>query len=190
MEAGCITDTFNSTVYKCLCGYITLNKSNYNKHQKTSKCLNSPVIKKQLKFILKSGKIAELFDNDCKDDIFESAGSGSSTLSYNSDDIVIKTKAEYVSGSIHYIFNATHPKMAIITTTNANESNIYDFYKNVYTEPVIISVYTPDITDVESIVRSGMSNDNFIDNNYVIHCEKAIGSFINHCITYNSTLDM
>jgi hypothetical protein len=191
MEDGRIGETFNSTLYKCSeCHYSTMNRSNFNKHQKTNKCLGSKLIKKQLKFIIKDNQIAELFDNDCgDDDTLESAGSGSSTSSYKSDDVVIKTKNEYVSGSIHYIFNNVHPKMAIITMTKTNEPNTYDFYKDIFQEPVIISVYTPDITDVESFVRSDMRTANLVDKDYIMHSEKSISSFIKYSIAYNSTLD-
>jgi hypothetical protein len=209
-----VVDKFSAITYVCECGYSTINKSNANKHVKTNKCSEKKIVKKKINFVINDDKILSLVTNSSthcmSDDIstgngyddistgngyddIRSCASGESCTTYMSNvshcSELIKVEGYGTPGLIHYVYDKTHSKRGLICTTPIIFKNaIHEYYKNLFRDPDITTIFTPDTRNVVTFVRGMLLKDNMIDNEYVIHCIDSIKKFTEYVTAYNISL--
>ena len=184
-----LDNTFCSTLYACDCGYSTINKSNANKHVKTNKCLEKKISKKKINFTINDEKILNLVAGSKNTEIdvdLESCSSAESNLSIISDSAEVIKQSRDIPGMVCYVYDKTYANRATIRTTTVCDTNeIYSLYKNVFRDPGIISIYVPDIKNIDTFVKNELNKNNMLDNDYVIHGMEAIIKF-SECVSQYS----
>lgn len=183
---------FSAISYVCECGYTTLNKSNSNKHSKTQKCSDKKISQSKMRFRVNDENVMSLV-TDAVSPCLESCTSWEScisNLSVLSDETnTIRLERNDSPGLIHYVYDKNHDKRALFDTSSvSSKDELYEHYNNIYKDPEVISVFTPDITNVVSFVKDIMRKNNMMDREYVIHGPDTIRKFVDYVSDYNISL--
>jgi len=184
--------SFSAVSYVCECGYTTINKSNANKHTKTNKCNEKKISKAKMIFRINDENVLSLVTDTvspCMESCtsWESCISNLSVLSDETDTIKIERNGN--PGLIHYVYDKNHDKRASLDTSYiSSKDELYEHYNNIHRDPEVISIFTPDITNVVSFVKDIMRKNNMMDREYVIHGPDTIRLFVECVSDYNISL--
>ena len=184
-------DTFCSTLYVCECGYSTINKSNANKHVKTNKCAERTISKKKINFKINDDQILSFVKDPNRSEgimDLEPCSSGESNLSdvSESTDVIKEEQSCDIPGMICYMYDKTYAKRAFICTVAMGKKNtMHDYYKNLFRDPDVVSIYTPDIREIAIFVKDAMRKNNMMDDEHAIHGPESIRKFVEYVSDYN-----
>jgi hypothetical protein len=162
-----------------------------------------------MNFVVDDGKLETLFKESARDTyddmLIEPCPSGESSVSTDSNvsnismtDVLTlnimstvghPTFPHNIPGLIHYVYDKDYAKLALINTTEIiSKHEIYEYYKNIFREPDIISIYTPDRTNIDTYIKKHMEKSGLMDKGYVIHGQDSMRNFIDYTSDYNINL--
>lgn len=187
---------FSAISYVCECGYTTINKSNANKHAKTHKCSDKKISKSKMRFRVNDENVMSLVTDTgspCIDSCtsWETCISSLSIVSEgnSASEINSVSNRDVSPGLIHYIYDKTHDKRASLDTSCiSSKDDLYEHYTNVHRDPEVISIFTPDITNVTPFIKDIMRKNNIMDREHVIHGPETIKLFVDCVSDYNISL--
>ena len=198
-------NSFNAISYVCECGYSTINKSNANKHLKTNKCSEKKLCKQKLSFKINDENVLSLVTDFVQPNInddsmsLEKSLSGNSILSscQSTNSLPTESDTEYkeynapgcAPGLIHYAYDKSHAKRALLgITPMGSQDEVYEHYNYVFKDPDIITIFTPNIKNIEAFVKNTMRKYNMMDREHIIHGPGCIRRFTECVLDYNVSL--